>query len=125
MREVVLDDDKKSTFRTIFTPDPNLKMPPEIRSTTNFRSSVKVYSTPSIELVSRVSWGLKCERKMSMPGAFPEAEEDSKPVQRTPKKRFVGRKTLEARQKENGVSLEETNAMVQSGESNDGEIERL
>jgi hypothetical protein len=53
---------------------------------------------------------------VSMPGAFPEAEEE-KPVQRTPKKRFVGRKKLEARQKENGVSVEETSAMVQSGES--------
>jgi hypothetical protein len=51
-----------------------------------------------------------------MPGAFPQAEEE-KPVQRTPKKRFVGRRTIEARQKENGVSVEETSAMVQSGES--------
>ncbi len=56
---------------------------------------------------------------MSMPGTFPDAaEEESSPVQRAPKRRFVGRKTLEARQKQSdGDSVEETSAIVQSSES--------
>jgi 2-(3-amino-3-carboxypropyl)histidine synthase len=55
----------------------------------------------------------------SMPGAFPEGPEESPPVQRAPKRRFVGRRTLEAQGKvkhdANG-SVEETTAVVQSSE---------
>lgn len=59
----------------------------------------------------------------SMPGAFEPAPQPPQPPQpstaatKTPKRRFVGRKTAEAlaKQKQNGddVSLEETSAMVQ------------
>ena len=52
-----------------------------------------------------------------MPGAFPDAtEDDSAPAQRTPRRRFVGRKTIEARQKQgDAASVEETTAIVQNG----------
>ena len=54
----------------------------------------------------------------SMPGAFPGAEDDP-PVDRAPKKRFIGRKTLEAQGKlkpSNG-SVEDTSAVVPSSKS--------
>lgn len=56
---------------------------------------------------------------MSIPGAFPETPEDaSAPVQRAPRRRFVGRKNLEAKQVQgDGDSVEETTAIVQKGES--------
>ena len=53
---------------------------------------------------------------VSMPGAFPEAEETAA-VPRTPKRKFVGRRTFEAKQRQGDVgSVEETTAIVQSGE---------
>ena len=86
-----------------------------VRCTTNFGSSRESpdYCTNS-ELEQPPKW-----IAMSMPGAFPDAtEEENVPAQRTPRRRFVGRKTLEARQKQgDGSSVEETTAIVQSGES--------
>ena len=61
----------------------------------------------------------------TMPGAFPEGPEDSAPVQRAPKKRFVGRRTLEAQGKlkhDANSSVEETTAVVQSSEFAPGYI---
>jgi hypothetical protein len=56
--------------------------------------------------------------EMSMPGAFPEAVEERAAVLRTPKKKFIGRRAFEAKQRQgDGGSVEETTAMVQSGES--------
>jgi hypothetical protein len=53
----------------------------------------------------------------SMPGAFPSGAEEDISTVRTPRRRFVGRRTLEAKQKQdNGGSVEETSAMVQNGE---------
>ena len=56
---------------------------------------------------------------MSIPGAFPETPEDaSAPVQRAPRRRFVGRKNFEAQQlRGDGGSVEESTAIVQKGES--------
>ena len=56
---------------------------------------------------------------MSIPGAFPEtAEDENAPVQRAPRRRFVGRRTLEAKHVQgNGGSVEETTALVQKCES--------
>lgn len=55
---------------------------------------------------------------MSIPGAFPEpTEDDSTTVQRTPRRRFVGRKALETKQGQGaGGSVEETTAIVQNSE---------
>lgn len=56
--------------------------------------------------------------EISMPGTFPEAAEEPVAVQRTPKKKFIGRRAFEAKQRQgDGGSVEETTAMVQSGES--------
>lgn len=54
-----------------------------------------------------------------MPGAFPTGPEEPTPVQRAPRKKFVGRRTLEAqgKLKQNAnSSVEETTAVVQSSE---------
>jgi hypothetical protein len=53
-----------------------------------------------------------------MPGAFPTASEDSPATTRTPKRRFVGRRTADAQAKEKqdaNSSVEETTAVVQKG----------
>lgn len=54
----------------------------------------------------------------SMPGAFPAAAEETATTNRTPKRRFVGRRTAEAQAKQkqdvNG-SVEETTAVVAKG----------
>ncbi len=56
---------------------------------------------------------------VSMPGAFPDGPEESVTnVQRTPKRRFIGRRTFEAEQKlkqSNTGSVEETTAVVKNG----------
>jgi hypothetical protein len=56
-----------------------------------------------------------------MPGAFPSADDDPPvPVQRAPKKKFIGRKTLEAQGRlkaADGTSLEDTTAVVPSSKS--------
>lgn len=53
-----------------------------------------------------------------MPGAFPVLEAETVPAQRLPKKKFVGRKTLEAsgsQDQERTSSVEESNAIVPKG----------
>ena len=54
--------------------------------------------------------------EMSMPGAFPTAAVEDVP--RVPKKKFIGARTAAARAKQQDVggSVEESTAIVQSGE---------
>ena len=54
----------------------------------------------------------------SMPGAFPTAPEETVPASRTPKRRFVGRRTADAQAKHGQDakgSVEETTAVVPKG----------
>jgi hypothetical protein len=55
----------------------------------------------------------------AMPGAFPSGPEDQPTVQRAPKKRFIGRRALEAQTKQGqdaNTTLEETSAITRSSE---------
>lgn len=53
-----------------------------------------------------------------MPGAFPSAQEETTSTTRTPKRRFVGRRTADAQAKERQdakTSVDETTAVVPKG----------
>lgn len=95
---------------------------PDARRSTDILSIIHLSLLP---VVSSVPYGPESGSVVrmdepSMPGAFPSGPDDTPTGQRAPKKKFVGRRTLEAqgklKQDFNG-GVEETAAIVPSSES--------